>query len=316
MNWPRTWQLAPLEWALVLSALAHAALIASLGFIPPQPKVVRDKAPTLDIVLVGAKTKEAPRQADALAQANLDRGGNTEEQRRAKSPLPPVREPRETGARPAAQPQKTVGANTQPAAPAMRQPPVEQETQSQQVMTRAHTPQRVESAPEQQVAAAEPAQGTAAEPPQRIDSRDLIASSLDAARLEAIISKNFDDYQKRPKRKFIGSRTTEYRYAAYVETWRQKVERVGNLNYPEAAKTNRLYGQLQLTVAILADGNVEKIELNRSSGHPVLDDAARRIVQLAAPYAPFPPDIRKDTDIIEITRTWTFTREDTLASGD
>lgn len=316
MNWPRAWQLAPLDWALVLSALVHAVFIASLGFIPPQPKVTRDRAPTLDVVLVSAKTKEAPKEADALAQANLDRGGNTDEQRRARSPLPPTRQARETGARPAAQLQKTAEASPQQAAPARQQPRIEQEQDAREVMTRAHAPQLVESAPVQQAVTAEPAQGTAAAPPQRIDTSDLVASSLDAARLEALISKNFDDYQKRPKRKFIGGRTSEYRYAAYVEAWRQKVERVGNLNYPEAAKANKLYGRLQMTVAILADGSVEKIELNRSSGHPVLDDAARRIVQLASPYAPFPPEIRKDTDIIEITRTWTFTREDTLASGD
>jgi len=134
------------------------------------------------------------------------------------------------------------------------------------------------------------------------------------ARLEAQISKQQDEYQKRPKRKFVGARTQEYRFATYVEAWRQKVERVGNLNYPEAAREQKIYGQLRMTVSIKADGSLEKIEINQSSGHQVLDNAARRIVELAAPYSPFPEDIRKDTDILSITRTWTFTRQDSLAS--
>ena len=138
--------------------------------------------------------------------------------------------------------------------------------------------------------------------------------SLEAARLEAQISRDWDNYQKRPKRKFIGARTQEYRFARYVEDWRMKVEKVGNLNYPEAARQQKLYGQLQLTVSISADGSVESVEINRSSGHKVLDAAASRIVELAAPYAPFPEDIRKDTDILGITRTWIFTRADQLAS--
>ena len=136
------------------------------------------------------------------------------------------------------------------------------------------------------------------------------------ARLEAQIAKQQDEYQKRPKRRFIGARTQEYRFATYVEAWRQKVERVGNLNYPEAAREQKIYGQLRMTVSINADGSIESVEINQSSGHPVLDNAARRIVELAAPYSPFPDNIRKDTDILSITRTWTFTREDSLATGN
>ncbi|MDZ4098831.1 MAG: energy transducer TonB, partial [Methylophilaceae bacterium] len=87
-----------------------------------------------------------------------------------------------------------------------------------------------------------------------------------------------------------------------------------NLNYPEAAKEQKLYGQLRMTVSIKADGSIEKVEINQSSGHPILDNAAKRIVELAAPYSPFPDDIKRDTDILSITRTWTFTRQDSLAT--
>ena len=132
-------------------------------------------------------------------------------------------------------------------------------------------------------------------------------------RLQAQIERDIEAYNKRPKKKFIGARTEEYRYAQYVEDWRQKVERIGTINYPEAAR-GKLYGNLVLTVILLADGNIDRIEINRSSGHPVLDEAARRIVQMAGPYAAFPPDIRRDTDVLEITRTWFFTRDDTIQS--
>jgi len=119
------------------------------------------------------------------------------------------------------------------------------------------------------------------------------------------------------KRKFIGARTKEYRFARYVEDWRIKVEHIGNLNYPEAAKRDRLYGNVQLTVGIMADGNLESIEINRSSGKKILDEAAIRIVKLAGQngFAPFPPDISRDTDILHITRTWFFTRSDELRSS-
>jgi protein TonB len=123
-----------------------------------------------------------------------------------------------------------------------------------------------------------------------------------------------DAYQKRPKRRHVGASAEEYRFARYVEDWRLKVERIGNLNYPEAARQLKLYGSLILTVSIRADGSVENVVIDRSSGRKVLDAAAIHIVQMAAPYAPFPPEIRRDTEILDITRTWTFAPGDELRS--
>jgi protein TonB len=133
-------------------------------------------------------------------------------------------------------------------------------------------------------------------------------------RLEAQIARDMDAYAKRPKRRFVGARAAEYRFARYVEDWRLKVERVGNLNYPEAARVQKLYGSLLLTVGIRANGSVESIAVDRGSGQKVLDLAATRIVKMASPYAPFPPDIKRDTDILYITRTWTFAPGDSLTS--
>jgi protein TonB len=140
---------------------------------------------------------------------------------------------------------------------------------------------------------------------------DLANRALAIARIEGEISRRVDEYNQRPRKKFIGARVEEYRFAQYVEDWRQKVERIGNLNYPAAAR-GQMYGSLILTVVIKSNGELERVEVNRSSGQKVLDQAAVRIVKMAAPYAAFPADIRRDTDIIEITRTWSFTRQDEL----
>ena len=190
----------------------------------------------------------------------------------------------------------------------------ELERQAHELMTQIKAQQKLETEPVKNAATAEPEQGEQQSTTKAPSAAELMASSMDIARLEAQIAKQQEEYQKRPKRKFIGARTSEYRFAMYVESWRQKVEKIGNLNYPEEAKEKKIYGRLRLTVSIMADGSIEKVEINQSSGFKVLDNAARRIVELAAPYAPFPEDIRKDTDIISITRTWTFTKEDSLAT--
>jgi periplasmic protein TonB len=130
-------------------------------------------------------------------------------------------------------------------------------------------------------------------------------------RLQAQIDRQIQEYQKRPRKKFIGANAAEYRFAQYEEDWRVKVERVGTLNYPPEAR-GRLYGNLRLTVTIRPDGNVESIELDRSSGLKVLDAAAFKIVRMASPFAVFPPNIRRDTDLLVITRTWFFGQGDKI----
>ena len=147
-----------------------------------------------------------------------------------------------------------------------------------------------------------------------VSADDLVQRSLEIARLEAQISRNNDYYEKLPRRKTIGARTQEYRFAQYIEDWRVKVERIGNLNYPDQARREQVFGKLILIVAIKRDGSVEHIEIKQSSGHRILDAAAMRIVRLASPFSPLPPDIAKDTDILQIVRTWSFTPSDKLES--
>jgi protein TonB len=109
----------------------------------------------------------------------------------------------------------------------------------------------------------------------------------------------------------VGARAAESRFAQYVEDWRLKIERIGNLNYPEGAR-GRIYGSLRLTVSLKPDGSIDDVQIDRPSEHRILNEAALKIVRLAAPFGPFPAEIRKDTDLLVITRTWTFAPGDRL----
>jgi protein TonB len=271
--------------ALGLSIALHATLMA-VHFKMPDPRAHRAPQP-LEVVLVNAKTRERPMRAEVLAQSNLDRGGNVDEDRRAKTPLP-VTEPRNPG-KDLAEAQRRVQ---------------QLEAQQRQLLAQARDSQR--RLPEEKPRSA-PAEEAATRP----SGRDLADLSLAAMRLQAQIDRQTEQYQKRPRKKFIGARAAEYRFAQYEEDWRVKIERVGTLNYPAEAR-GKHYGNLRLTVTIRPDGTVESIELDRSSGLKVLDAAAFKIVRMAAPFAAFPPNIRRDTDLLVITRTWFFGQGDKI----
>ncbi len=273
--------------AAVGLSLALHAVVLSVHFRFPEGLHWKQENPPLEVVLVNAKTRERPGKAEVLAQANLDRGGNVEENRRAKTPLP-VTEPRKPG-------KDLADAQRRQRALEARQ----QELLEQMRAVQSEAP------------AAAPRQQGLEEPGANTSGRDLADLALAAMRLQAQIDRQIDDYQKRPRKKFIGANAAEYRFAQYEEDWRVKVERVGTLNYPAEAR-GKVYGNLRLTVAIRHDGSVESVELDRSSGLKVLDAAAFKIVRMAAPYARFPPDIKRDTDLLVITRTWFFGQGDTI----
>ena len=284
---------ARFRYALAVSVFVHLAIMFGFAFKLPDKSHFENPNAQLEVVLVNARSKTAPVKADAMAQHNLDGGGNTDEKRRAKSPLPVTAQ---------SKPEPEVKL-------ALRR--VEQlEREAKKLLTQSKAQARVETAPPAPAPAA-PAEAPVKDAPQAVE---IVQRSLEIARLEAQISREWAAYQERPRRRFIGARTQEYRFARYIEDWRQKVERIGEINYPNAAREQKLSGSLVVTVAIRADGTVEQFAVNRPSGKKVLDDAARRIVDLAAPFAPFPADIAKDTDILHITRTWTFTPADRFVS--
>lgn len=299
--------------ALWFSAVFHIVLL-SIHF-EPQLNKFKDNLAILEVVLVNAKTQSRPDNTEVYAQANLDRGGNTEQDRKMKTALPVLKTQKsDLTPKPTANSKQAAQATLETANELREQKRVaELEKHAQELMTQINAVKAVESQMLQKAASKDAQTGNQATP-KKLDLEAIASAAIEMEKLEAIISKQQDEYQKRPKRKFVGGRTKEYKYALYVESWRQKVEKIGNLNYPEAARDLKLYGQLQMTVSIKADGSVEKIEINRSSGHKVLDAAAKHIVELGAPYAQFPEDIRKEVDILDITRTWTFTKEDSLAT--
>lgn len=275
--------------ALLFSAAVHG-MIMSTKFTAINPRLFEDNSVPIEVVLVNAKSREAPLDPDALGQVNLAGGGNTDDDRRMKSPLPASAETQSGSADMAMQAhvavleQKTRQLLTQ----------LKQNAPSEPV---AQTPQRETKQPD-------------------INVNQLAVQAREMAQLQARVSQQWDEYQKRPRRAFVGANVREYAFARYVDDWVAKVERIGNLNYPEAARRQGVYGSLKLTVSIYADGRIEKIDVDRPSGSKVLDAAADKIVRLGAPYAQFPEEMRKKTDILSITRTWTFTRSDQLVGTE
>ncbi|HEX8962208.1 MAG TPA: energy transducer TonB [Rhodocyclaceae bacterium] len=291
-NWPAPLaEMTPpqrnLTLALGVSLLLHAVVL-SVHFKLPQA-LGKATEQALDVILVNAKSAARPRDAQAKAQANLDGGGNIEENRRAATPLPASKNSREGDAVTEA-----------------RQRVSALEAEQRRMMTQLKSSRAIASSPDRR----DPTQPSKTP---AVSGMDLASSALNMVRLEGEIARNVEEYNKRPRTAHLGARTSEYRFAQYIEDWRQKVERIGNLNYPEAAR-GKLYGSLILSVTIKADGSVKDILVDRPSGFRVLDDAARNIVRMAGGI-PFPPNIARDTDEIEITRTWTFTSADRLSAN-
>jgi protein TonB len=283
-----------LALTLCLAALFHAVILLGVTFT--EEDTVQPRYDTMEIVLVQQQSKQAPEDARLLAQANLEGGGETAEELTPATPLPPPfpdNQAQIAAPPPAPPPQAT--ASSEPARLLAADAPAADHAVPEQA---AQKP-REDAAPRKEVPpapAAQPVPSAAA----------LLSNSFKIAALSAEIKRKLEAQSQRPRRKFISASTREYRYASYMEAWRAKVERVGNLNYPDEARKRQLSGSLILDVALNPDGSVNQITVRQSSGHKILDDAADRIVRLAAPFAPFPDDIRAETDVLHITRTWQF----------
>lgn len=272
-------------FATLFSFAFHALVVFGLAAALPDMRNFAKRLEPLEVTLVNSKSKSRPTNATAYAQNNLDGGGNVEDDKHVSTPFPLLNDDTRF----------TPEQNTQ------RTKALEEEVK--RLLTQAKSNYQVERKKElkHQIE-------------QALDGQDLVQLALEIARLEAEINKSITLYERMPKRKFIGARTQEYRYAQYVEDWRSKVERIGNLNYPEALRREKIFGKVRLTINIRFDGTIEKVEIDQTSGNRKLDAAAVRIAKLAAPYAAFPSDIRKEIDILSITRTWTFTPNEQLAT--
>ena len=261
---------------LFFAVVLHAMIILGITFGTPDADPPDKALPTLDITIANRKTPP-PDEADYLAQTSQDGGGNVAEKVRPQQAIPE---------------QAPAVAQQQPA-PA----PAEVVTTDASV-TKIH--QEDTTTPE-----TERKDPTAAE---------LIERSLEMVNLNEQINQSMQAYAKRPKQVYVSARTQEFKYANYMAEWVKKVERVGNLNYPDAARREGVSGKLLLDVALNPDGSVRNITVLKTSGHAAIDEAAIRIVNLAAPYPPFSQEISKEADVLHITRTWEFSTSHNLKS--
>jgi protein TonB len=276
-----------LALALAVSTVLHVGVLSVHFGLPQGIRFSRESM--LDIVLVNSKSAQRPSDAQVRAQTNLDGGGNTDEDRRAQTPLPAA----ET---------VVTGDDLTDA--------------KRRVLTLEHLQRQmlVQDKSSKSVAVNPQRTDTTTPAPDPVTGYDLADRALAIAKLEAQIERQVQEYNARPRRKTIGIRAETAVEAQYLEDWRQKIERIGNLNYPEAAK-GKLYGSLLVWVEIKSNGELDNVEIRRSSGQKVLDDAALRIVRMSAPFSKFSPELKHEMDIIGFARTWTFTRADELSTS-
>ncbi|MDY7566960.1 energy transducer TonB [Pseudomonas sp. RTC3] len=277
-----------LGFTLMIAALIHVALILGVGFAYVKPP---DISKTLEITLATFKSEAPPKKADFLAQDNQQGSGTLDKKAIPKTTeLAPFQDTKinKVTPPPAAKPvEKQVAPKTAVATTAQK---------TQKTVTK-----REEIKQEPAVKAAP-----------TFDSSQLTS---EISSLEAELSNEQQLYAKRPKiHRLSAASTMRDKGAWYKEDWRKKIERIGNLNYPEEARRNQVYGNLRMMVSINRDGSLFEILVLESSGQPLLDQAAQRIVRLAAPFAPFTGDLA-DIDRLEIIRTWRFARGDKLSSN-
>jgi len=266
--------------AVLVALVIHAAVIFGVRFNLPESPLKMSRR--LDIELVQKATEKRPDKADYLAPVDSKGGGPKQQEARP--------EPRLRGAM----------VPPLPARPQVVRKKLSQRPKQKRWMTQKRADARVNATQKEDE-----------KPLPRLDTR--------------LLARQIADLGVKPKRRlrFSQERVTpiheisahKYVAAAYERAWQEKVERIGNLNYPDEARRKGLSGRLLISVYVAKDGTVRKIKLHRSSGYKVLDDAALRIVRLASPFAAFPKELASQTDVLVITRTWTFYNESGLAMG-
>jgi protein TonB len=271
--------------ALFGAAIVHIVLVLGINFTTPQPaKITR----SIDITLVNTPAKKPPEKAKFLAQDNQIGAGE-----KVIKPEPPKQQRPSQGNKQVKQIKKTAPEESKPKA-------------TPKLIARQKSEKKV-------VAASKPAVVSQPKPEKQ---KHITAESLQ----QQLTQLGTKIRQSRPsadqgKIKFVDSVSAhKYIAAQYMKDWESKVERTGNLNYPAAAAKKNFSGSLTMDVGIKADGSIYSIRISRSSGNPALDEAAKKIVRMSAPFAPLPLDLRKELDVLVITRVWKFSDESGLVT--
>lgn len=277
-------------FTLFVSICVHVMLILGVGFSYLE-KI--EAKPSLEVTLAQYRSIDAPEEADFLAQQNQDGGGNLDEKAAPSTPIQSrFNDDQIQDVSPFQQNQAT---------------PLQETTYRDEILTVSVAETLINTDDEEIEPEEEPS-----EEQENLDPTDLEQS---IASLQAQLDLHREAFAKRPRKHTISSASTqEARDALYLDGWRKKIEAIGNINYPQQATTEGIYGTLRLLVAIRQDGSVEEIRVLSSSGYNVLDDAAIRIVRLASPFEAFPAGMREDIDILEIIRTWQFHQSNSLTS--
>ncbi|MBK1723318.1 energy transducer TonB [Thiocystis violacea] len=306
--------------ALVAAALLHLLLIVGVSFAPAKPKPPPETA--LEVLIIKERGQSIAQASPDAMLSQRDRAGESLLGDAAQtSEADSEAEPHEQAPPDARSAEAKVEEEPTPAPAEDTSPPLHST-----VLENTEVEPKVTTSliPVEKTAPVLSARTTSEMPPvaatdalrdteTRVDAAQILASrGMEISRLTASLEAKSSAYAKRVRRKSISASTREFKYASYLSAWARKVERIGNINYPQAAKTQRIYGSLILHVAVRSDGSVEQIRVVKSSGYDLLDEAAIQIVELAAPFSPFPPDIAAETDVLDVIRTWQFTRGNVL----
>jgi len=277
-------QKSPLFTSMPVAVFLHAVLIFATGFITPEPNPVR-KSTLLDITLVNTSSDIAPKDADFIAQANQQGGGSLDEKSRITSPFA------------SENPNTTDGDQTfasEESAPRITPKPKPQVLTTKGKTSKIINKQIIEEEVQETI----------------VVDAEVSEKAEEIAMLMAEMNKEEQRYAKRPRIHFVDSISAKSSVEArYINNWAKKLERIGNINFPDEAIRLSLSGTLILNATLDRAGRVVEMQIDVSSGSRVLDKAALQIVKLAAPYEPLPSEIRKKYDRLNITRSMVFHKE-------
>lgn len=274
---------------MFLSACVHAIIILGVGFTYFEEL---NSEPALEITMAQYRNEIAPENADFLAQENQIGSGVLDQ---AAAPSTPFESDFNAD-------------NINEVLPVPKAPNIVNEMQQQDTAVITALQDDDGIAQQRELLEPEDEQPVADE----VAPDEL---SLAIASLQAQLDLKRQTYARRPRKYTISSASTKKSHdALYLDNWRRRIEAVGNINYPDEARRMQMYGNVRMLVALQPTGRINEVRILQSSGHTVLDQAALNIVNLAAPFEPFPDELRTEADILEIIRTFRFHEGNSLTS--